>query len=371
MIFKKIITSIVLILVLSNTFSQTLVINELDSLTKKNGDLSFGLKNSNFFKDNEYFNKIVEGYTLVGFWITPYLNYKISDNDEISVGAHLIHFSGRDKLYKIQPVLSFTHNFLPFFLITIGTIDNSNNHYLIPPLYDSEAFYFNQADNGIQILYNSDAIRNDTWLSWDKFIFYGDTTQEELTFGHSSRYTLINDSKLNMNLKINTIAKHKGGQINRPKKPIETLLNLGGSIEFAYCFDVPFLYQLSVEPFFCYYMKPTSYESQPFNKGWAFYPSVRWSISKNICLQSSYWYSNKFITARGERIFNSVAVLDNNYFETMRKMIINKIVFFKKFGGGVELNAGIEAYYLNNEYLLDYNFYFQLNWKFTRKITTL
>ena len=56
--------------------------------------LSFRIENSNFFKNNEYFNDIIQGYTLIGWFINPKLIYYPAKNAKIEAGIHFLKYSG-------------------------------------------------------------------------------------------------------------------------------------------------------------------------------------------------------------------------------------------------------------------------------------
>lgn len=50
--------------------------------------------NLNFFKNNEYFNKIADGYTLLGAHLHSKLFYNISNKSQIKLGISLSKWGG-------------------------------------------------------------------------------------------------------------------------------------------------------------------------------------------------------------------------------------------------------------------------------------
>ena len=48
--------------------------------------LNFRIENSNFFKNNEYFNDIIQGQTLIGWFLSPKFTYYPVKNAKIEAG---------------------------------------------------------------------------------------------------------------------------------------------------------------------------------------------------------------------------------------------------------------------------------------------
>jgi hypothetical protein len=334
------------------------------NLNPDTNKLYLRISNANFVKDNEYFNQIVEGYTLSGFWITPALEYHPAANSVLEGGIHLLKFSGRDRFFKVLPVFTFTQQFNPHFSLILGTLNSNNNHHMPEPLLDPERFYFKQVDNGLQLLINNTKIKSDIWFSCDSFIWRGDTTQEQFTSGTSSEFVFFNNSGWSISLPVQTIITHKGGQINRPKKPIETLINLGAGLNVEYYNEAGFIKRIRFNPHFFVYNKTTSAELVPYNKGWALYPNI-FVDANYLFLKLAWWHGNSFIGPRGEAIYQSVSTeptdhsfskIDTTKNEKHRNLFIGKIAYSKNLGKGISINAGFEGYYDTNEKLFDYNF---------------
>lgn len=336
---------------------------------KNTGDLHFELRNSNFLRDNEYFGEIVEGYTLMGFWIQPSLSYQITETSNLKVGTHFLKFSGRDAFYKIEPYLVFEQQLSENLKLFLGSLDNDKGHMLPEPVFDPERYYHQKVDNGIQFLYNGTSVKSDHWLSWDKFIYYGDSAQEQLTAGSSNVFSIINNENIALSVPLFALFTHRGGQINRPKKPIETLINCGSGVDFRVNTNALLIKSINISPNAYYYKKNTSVQSQPFNDGWAFHPSVQ-LVNNFSYLNFAWWHSNHFIGPRGEAIYQSVSTVepelptDVNLQSTYpkRNLFIAKVGYFKTFANCVQLNAGFEGYYDNKQKLFDYNFSVHLNY---------
>ena len=62
---------------------------------KDSNALYFNFSNANFLWNNEFFSDIIEGYTLIGYHVTPQLQYHFSPNFKIDAGAHFLKYRKR------------------------------------------------------------------------------------------------------------------------------------------------------------------------------------------------------------------------------------------------------------------------------------
>ena len=72
------------------------------------GDLRLSLNSFTFFKDNEYFNKIVDGYTLYGTQLNPQLVYYPVQNLRLEGGVFLWKDFGNPQLQQVRPTFRAT-----------------------------------------------------------------------------------------------------------------------------------------------------------------------------------------------------------------------------------------------------------------------
>jgi hypothetical protein len=324
--------------------------------------LYFSIANANFLKDNEYFNNIVEGYTLMGYWITPTVEYHPSAHSVINGGIHLLKFTGRDNFFQTLPVLSFTQQFNPIISLTFGTLQFNGNHNMPEPLLDPERFYFQQAQNGVQILIDGSRFKSDIWVTWDHFIWYGDTDQEKISSGTSSELEILKGSQFSLVLPFQTIITHHGGQINSPKvwKPIETLINLGSGFYADYRNEDGYLKLIRLSPQFFLYKESTSYPYEPYRSGWAVFPNILVNAGPFL-IKAGWWYTDKFIGPLGEAIYQSIST-PPGYDEVHRNLLIGKIGYSKKLAKGIIVTGGFEGYYDQHLKQLDYNFSISLHY---------
>jgi len=73
----------------------------------------FGLEiyNLNFIKNNEYFNFIADGYTLLGTHLHPKFVYNSSKKAQFKAGLFISKHFGDTKIHKEIPTFTFNYRF--------------------------------------------------------------------------------------------------------------------------------------------------------------------------------------------------------------------------------------------------------------------
>ena len=83
-----------------------------------------------------------------------------------------------------------------------------------------------------------------------------------------------------------------------------------------------------------------------------------------------YWVGEKFISPKGEYLFQSVSERDYyssiNFFEKTRKIITTKIAFKRNMADSFKIRLGVNAYYdvINKDIAYSYSLYFLINESF-------
>ncbi|MGC8824947.1 MAG: hypothetical protein ACP5PZ_10215 [Bacteroidales bacterium] len=327
------------------------------------GQLILNISTSNFVKDNEYFNQMVEGYTLIGFWAEPTLKYNISKQTNICAGLSAVRFFGKSGFYAHEPIMSVEHWFSQRVSLTMGSLPCYQRG-LPPPLLDPERYYLKRVDNGALLRVIGSAFSSETWLSWDRFSFYGDSTQEHISAGSSSLLAVLKGESFKIQLPLYLVITHKGGQVLRPKQPIETLVNAGSGLRLVWIHE---RFSVEINPNGFIYRKLSSHPSQPFTFGWALYPVFHLSYG-NLTWESSWWHGQKFIAPRGEPIYSQISTVQPNYFENIRNVATNKIAYHSSLAKGLQLETALEGYYFPSEKRMDYNFWLHFNWNFRHSL---
>ncbi len=325
--------------------------------------LFLSIDNTNFLKNNEYFNPFLDGYTLIGWFLNPALTYYPTRDTRIRAGFHFLKYSGLDKLTEAQPFLSFEYQINPSLQLVLGTIYGGANHRLSEPMYSFEHYYVDNLENGMQFRYNSPRIFTDFWVNWEQFIMRHDTIQEEITGGLSSEFQLLKPGgKFEVAVPLQLIINHHGGQINDLESFISTLTDISTGLNVGFNIDHSFFKKLELKNYFFWYRDLSPTKLQPYKKGNAVYPNFILK-TRFFDLGAGYWWAEKFIAPKGEPLFQSVSSIDENYKLNHRELITAKLLFERQLQQGIRLGVRFESYYdpvlSNFDYSYGINLLFQ------------
>lgn len=317
--------------------------------------LFFRIVDKNFLKNNEYFNKLNEGYTLLGYVFQPSVAYYPSKTTRFEVGGSFLKYSGRDNFSDIQPLLRFQYQPSPVFQMVMGTLYGGTEHGLIEPLYRWEQEFMNPVENGLQFLFNTSHIKADIWLQWEKFIFRGDPFQEQLTVGTSAQWKLSpDDQKFSLTIPFQSLINHHGGQDISVDKPIQTLANYASGIKAAWQTNGK-IKEIDLECWLMGYSDLSQEKLQAFNSGYGVYPKAGIKLG-GFTIQGGYFHGSKFLAIKGEPLFHSAVIPNSGYLYPQRNLMTTKFAFSKLIQKGIFLAAYVETYtdlYLGN---VDYNY---------------
>jgi hypothetical protein len=74
--------------------------------SSKNQQLYFQFNSFSFLKNNEYFGKIADGYTLFGNQFSPKFTYQPSPNISVEAGIYAWKDFGNDNFTAVQPIFT-------------------------------------------------------------------------------------------------------------------------------------------------------------------------------------------------------------------------------------------------------------------------
>jgi len=217
-----------------------------DAFFSDSSSLYFNFFNTNFLWDNEFFNDVYEGYTLIGYFITPQLEYHFTPNIKADIGVHLLKYSGVNTYSSVLPTYSVTYHKKDFALV-MGNIYGTINHRLPEPMLFHERFFTNNLENGVQTIINKDRVYADVWLDWLNFIFPNDSKQEELTAGASTETSIIKKNGWIVSIPASIILSHHGGQIDTSSVHMKTAMNIGLGLRFSKALNYKYLDKVSID----------------------------------------------------------------------------------------------------------------------------
>jgi len=268
--------------------------------------------NVNFIRNNEYSNPVTEGYTLIGYLLNPELVYRPAGKVTLRLGTHLLSYSGTGKFSQIKPLFSTTFNISANSSVTIGTLNPGYKNELFVPHYNREKFYTSYSEDGIQFRFINDHFHNDTWLSWENFIFKGDSEREVFNAGESFRYISPQIAGLiRVEVPLQLQFKHYGGQISNYSSHVETYLNMA--------FGARVIFDLAGQKYGKTGFEYLIFTGQSLTKNSPTginYGRGEWKkffyTYKKFKFDAGYWTSHDFYAPNGNYIFSSISDhLDN------------------------------------------------------------
>jgi len=309
--------------------------------------------NVNFFRNNEYRNSFVEGYTLLGFHLNPQLTWHLSEKTKIRGGLHLLKYSGISDFSKTEPVFSIEQSLFDGLTLIMGSIYNNENHHFIDPLYHKEKRLIEPMETGLQFLLNKNFFRGDIWLNWQKFIFHKSPFQEEFEVGAYLSAGIINTEYSKVYLPIQFLAKHQGGQIDNSAKPMQSIMNFAAGPMLDYRLQSSFFRNVQISAKYLDYRDISPNPQLRVSQGNAFYGSFNLK-NKFLDLRLSYWYAKDFLPIAGNPLYSVVSAINSTNYRK-KELIICEIKYEKNYDPGI-FSAGIEFYLNPNTGHVDYSF---------------
>ncbi|MCX6255164.1 MAG: hypothetical protein NTV31_11895 [Bacteroidia bacterium] len=380
------ITIFALLFITLNTFGQVSEETEVQP-----GELSLRIKNINFVKNNEYFNPIsasrfilissipwfidksawIEGYTILGYFIQPELVYSPSGKVTLRGGIHLLKYSGTEMFSQVRPVFSTSLNLSEKTSLTIGTLSGSDKHRLFDPHFDRERLYNAYAEDGLQLTSGNDHLFNDTWLSWENFIFKTDSTREVFTFGESFRYisSPVADF-LRFEVPVQVQFKHFGGQISNYPEHVETYFNLATGLRISFDLVQKRYGVAGIE--YLQFINNVFPErpSSVILHGYASWFRFHYTY-KALYIGATYWKAHNFYAPNGNAIYASVIDIHSNYVVPERRIITNFVYLTLLPESYLELFLGLETFYDVCQKRLNYATTLHLNFDKLVKLATI
>lgn len=309
------------------------------------GNLSLRIKTISFIEDNEFFNPIVEGYTLLGFFFHPELVYNPSSRVTLRGGAHLLKYYGKDIFSQIRPVFAITLNFTEKTSLTLGTLSGPDNHHFFDPHFYRERLYNQYMEDGIEIESSNEKFFTDTWISWENFIFKGDTTREQFTFGESFRYTSrpIADF-IGIEIPVQLQAKHFGGQISNFTEPVQSFFNVAAGLRVNFDLAGKKYGQVGIEYLKFLNALEAGDSIDGINHGNASWYRLHYSY-KAIHAEAGYWQAHNFYAPNGNPIYGSISDIQPGLVIHDRKLLTSSVYLKFPAANSLELYFGIDLYY--------------------------
>lgn len=344
---------------LDNTaFDQKLTLSPNDS-----NRLYAGIRVLAFGKNNEYFETTYTGYTLFGYQFNPFVYYQIGSKFRLDAGVYLQQDFGNEKISTFLPTLSlkFKHK---DFSVVLGTIEGGLHHQLVEPLYDFENVLNKRIENGLQVLLERDGLFLDTWVNWEKMIYFDDPDQERFVAGISFIKQILGRNAWIISIPVQATVRHAGGQIDTSPEPLTTVFNSASGLIINKS-KKGVINAYGLKSYFLTYKNMTS-RIVPYQDGNAIYINPYLKTKFGLSVMASYWYGNEFLTMDGGQIYPVTTERYPYIVQPARALYMLRFLYEKKLATGLTLTGRIEPFYdtYGNNIQYAYGFYFNFTDRF-------
>ncbi|MEZ5045896.1 MAG: hypothetical protein R2831_02780 [Chitinophagaceae bacterium] len=327
----------------TNTHGQILQVS-LENETRFHDSVSnqvfFHLDSKVLFKNNEYFNPLVEGYTLFSNQLDLGIQYQISPYVQVSAHTLLQKDVAYNTQLKAYPLLRLTVKKNGYSLIA-GSILPHVSHKLLDALYAYERLITNPYEQGIQIKIEKKHIWSDTWLLWEQMQYPQSPLQEKFLVGHSS-VLKTQYKKSSLSIPIQGVVSHRGGQIGTSNLPTISQATVGIGFQFSYQLN-RFIKDIYTEN---YFLLSKELGSQ-LTSGKAIFANIGFRSQYGIQSSIGYWQGHDFVASHGAPIFQSVASqLGTPFFYTKKREILFwRFLYQHELAKSIFLDIRLEPYY--------------------------
>jgi len=328
------------------------------------GDFLVQLKSFTFFKDNEYFNEIVEGYTLFGTQLNPQLVYYPTKNLRLEGGVFLWKDFGNPQLRQVRPTFRATwtvgNNHFIF-----GNILPNLNHQYIEPLLDFERVILKPLEEGLQYRLTSKRVFLDVWVDWLKQEYPGVAYQEQIAGGLSSSFHLTSDnSAFSVSIPFQFTARHFGGQIDTLHAPVQTLFDYATGVVARLPLGGAVLQAVRVNAYGTLYRDNSGFFRLPYTQGSGLYLNGTLE-TRYADLMLSYWQGHQFYAPLGGPYYQSVASRYGTpgYTDAERRLLLVRLLRDFRITDAAAVTVRVEPVYDMGNKILDYSFGVYLNFR--------
>ena len=329
------------------------------------GDLRFSLHSFTFFKDNEYFNPIVEGYTLFGTQLNPQLVYYPTKDLRLEAGVFLWKDFGNPALRQVRPTFraTWTHGASQFIF---GNIKANLNHGYIEPLFDFERVILKPLEEGLQYRLNTRRVFLDVWVDWLKQEYAGVNYQEQIAGGLSSSFRVTGDnSPVQVSIPLQFTARHQGGQIDTLHAPIQTLFDYASGVVARVPLSGRVLQAVRLNAYGLLYDDHSLANYRlPFQTGKGLYLNGTLE-TRYVDLMLSYWQGHQFYAPLGGNYYQSIASRYGTpgYTDAERRLLLVRLLRDFRITDAAAVTVRVEPVYDVNAKLLDFSFGVYLNFR--------
>jgi hypothetical protein len=327
---------------------------------------------NSFFKNNEYFDSIANGYTLFGTQLQTSLAYVLHPNIRLQAGFYARKDFGNDGFHTIQPTFTIKLQKNGYGLL-MGNLEGNIAHRLVEPLYNYERYMLQHTEQGLQLKINNPKLWSDTWLDWEVQQYAGSPFQEQFTFGHSSQINVFSNKKVQLHVPVQAVVSHRGGQIDIDTTSLQTIANMSTGFSVSLHAPTKWLQKITSENYFLIFKDASPTKKMPFASGTGLFLNVRAETIYQLSAVLSYWSGREFISTRGGDLFSSAATQygARGYTEAKRDLLFLRLHYNKQLLDGFFADIRFEPYYNMQSTKLNYSYSLFLTYKRDVKLLSL
>lgn len=339
----------------NQVFEDRMALDPADS-----GKLFAGVNAMGFFKNNEYLQTLIEGYTLFGYQFQPFLSYHLTPNIRIDAGGFFQQDFGNSKVSTAAPVFSVKWKSNDFSVI-FGTLEGSLNHKLIEPLYDFERVLNRRLETGLQFQYNRDGLFADVWFDWQYMQYWQDTRQEQFVGGLSVQKRVLKLGSGELFVPFQVVARHQGGQLDVAGIAIQTVVNSAVGLNWIQPIN-GWAKAVSLSGYYVF-DKDVSLTRQPYLDGDGVY--INGSVTTNFGLEvmATYWQAREFLSIQGGPIYPSISPQDVRIVQPSPNLMMLRFLYNYRVADDLYLSLRYEPFYDLAFKSFQYSYGFYINYR--------
>jgi hypothetical protein len=349
--------------------------NDLSINAADSNKLLFGLNTLNFLRNTEYFGPIEFGKTWFGYSLVPKLTYYPSSNVRIDAGGVFTKDFGNNQYRIAAPIFTVKISKNGYSGI-FGNLEGAMSHRYIEPLYNIEYAVSKPLENGLQFKIDKKRFFSDTWIDWQRMIYYGSPFKEEISAGTSNMLTLIGvDKKFRIAVPYQAVVHHFGGQIDTLRSlPLSTEINMASGLRLSYHFsDSSFFKELRSDNYYVLFTDESHVKKHAYSSGDGWYFNLLLKM-RYVSLMASYWQGNKYLNPNGTYIYQSANTVDAGQALKRvpnRNLFFMRLFFEKQIIKNLNFEARLEPLYDFSRDMVDFSYSVYLRYNLNVKLTTI
>lgn len=339
----------------NRVFEDRMALDPADS-----GKLFLGVNTMGFFKNNEYTQTLINGYTLFGYQFQPYLSYHLTPNIRIDAGGYFQKDFGNSDISTAAPIFSVKWKSSDFSVI-FGTLEGSLNHRLIEPLYDFERVLNNRLETGVQFQWVRDGLFADAWFDWQYMQYWRDTRQEQFVGGLSLEKRVVRLGSGALYLPLQIVVRHTGGQLDVAGQPIQSVVNTAAGLSWIQPLT-GWASEIALNGYYVY-DKDITKTRQPYLDGDGVYVNASVTTHFGLEVMATYWQAREFISIQGGQIYQSISPQDGRTFQPSPNLMMLRFLYNYKVADDLYLSLRYEPYYDLAFKSFQYSYGFYINYR--------